>query len=107
MVHYTVTVEVAPEVEAEWLPWYVDVHVAEVIAHPGFLRAVRSRDVETAADGWIRYVTRCEVEDQAALDRYLTGAAKTLRADYQQRFGKTTRLSRQVCVELGTSLPKR
>ena len=45
---FIVTVEVDPEIEADWNRWYDDVHLPDVLACPGVLRG---RRYKSAADG--------------------------------------------------------
>jgi hypothetical protein len=100
-IHYVVTVEVSPQAEAGWADWYEKTHVPEVLSEPGFLGAVRTRDLTPAVDGWARYVTRYLLRDRSAYERYVAGsAAARLRQDHSERYGATTRVFRQVCEEL-------
>jgi hypothetical protein len=94
---YCVTIEVDPAAVDEWNRWYTEHHVPDVLAQPGFLGAQRYADEALAKDGWKRFVSMYEVESPRALEEYLAGDAVTrLRADHVERFGKVTRLSRQV-----------
>src|SRR5688500_17302587 len=100
-VAYCVTIEVDPEVEEAWNRWHAEVHVREVLAEPGFLGATRYRDASPCFDGWARHVCRYDLESWSALDAYPREARSAeLRADHQARWGATTRVSRQVLVEL-------
>lgn len=95
-VFYTITAEVDPAAEAEWLGWYQRVHAREVLAQPGFLRATLYR-VEVNPDEWSKYVAMYEVESREALAAYLGGdEVVRLRVDFQSRYGNVTRLSRQI-----------
>jgi hypothetical protein len=55
--------DVAPDAEAEFNAWYLDEHLPERLAVPGFRRARRWRN----ADGSPRYSTFYEVDDPAVL----------------------------------------
>lgn len=99
---YVVHVEVDPAAEAAWLVWQFESHVPDVVREGRFVRARRFSDEALAPDGWKRHTILYEATDRAALQAYLEGEpVKRLRADYQQRFGTTTRLSRQLLVEEG------
>ena len=95
-VFYTITAEVDPALEAEWLDWWSRVHAPEVLAQPGFVK-VTIYKADAQPDAWPRYVAMYEVASQQAMDAYLAGEeVKRLRADFQARYGHATRLSRQI-----------
>lgn len=97
---FVVTIEVAPEVESAWIDWFPQ-HVRDVIRQPGFGDAVWHRDEVDAADGWRRYVVHYHLLTREAFTAYVEGgAARTLRAEYGARFGTTTRIFRQILVEI-------
>src|SRR5262245_648059 len=99
-VAYTVTIEVAPAVEAEWDRWHSEVHIPEILAQPGFLGATKYRDESPCFDDWVRYVCRYDVESGEALAAYLRGSESArIRADHDTRWRTTTRVSRQTLVE--------
>jgi len=95
-VFYTITAEIDPAVESEWFDWYNRVHVRDVLAQPGFVRAtIYKADVNRHE--WSKYVVMYEVASREALDAYLGGdEVNRLRADFQSHYGAVTRLSRQV-----------
>lgn len=97
---YRVTVEVAPDAEQAWAEWQTREHIPEVVRQPGFLGATRWKDRERAADGWARYVIHYRVESVATVETYgASAAAKRLREDHTQKFGKSTRITRTVLAE--------
>lgn len=107
-VEYVVTVEVAPGHEQVWSRWQSEHHVPEVLREQGFIAARKLQDTQLAEDGWIRYVMAYTLEDRAAFERYTTSPAATrLRADFLTRFGKVTRVARQVLEELERFSPAR
>jgi len=96
---FRVTLEVSPEIEAEWSRWHAEVHMPEVASQPGFLGAARWRETEPAADGWGRYVVHYEAESAAAIETYRRSEASArLRADHDKRYGRMTRITRTVLV---------
>ncbi len=100
-VAYVVSIEVVPEAEAAWSAWYARVHAPAVAAEPGFLGATLYRDESPSADGWTRFVCRFDVDSRPALHDYLQGPASVhLRADHEARWGKVTRVARQILVEV-------
>lgn len=100
-VAYNVTIEVDPEVEAAWNEWHAGVHLPEILAQPGFVEATRYRDESPCFDGWVRYVCRYDLESREALAAYLRGPESArIRADHEAHWGRTTRVSRQILVEV-------
>ena len=96
---FRVTLEVSPEIEAEWSRWHAEIHMPEVGSQPGFLGATRWRDTEAAADGWARYVVQYEAESAAAIESYRRSEASVrLRTDHDQRYGRVTRITRTVLI---------
>jgi heme-degrading monooxygenase HmoA len=96
---FRVTIEVAPEVEAEWSRWHAEVHMPEVASQPGFLGATRWRDSQSAPEGWARYVVHYEAESAAAIETYRRSEASArLRADHDQRYRSVTRIARTVLI---------
>jgi hypothetical protein len=96
---YLVKIEVAPEAERAWQTWNTEHHIPDVLAQAGFVRATKYRLGE-APGGWARYWVFYEVESRAALDAYLGGEeVKRLRGDHLQRFGGSSRLSREILEE--------
>jgi quinol monooxygenase YgiN len=104
---YVVTVDVSPAGEQQWSRWHSEYHLPEMMQIPGFLGVRKYREPGPLTDGWLRYVMMYELEDQAALDRYLASEdVKRLRGEHQERFGNMTRVARKVLHEVRT-LPER
>jgi len=102
-VRYVIRVEVAPDVERAWNDWNTTRHIPEVLAEPGFVRAIKWRADGAAKDGWVEYWIQYEMESREALEAYLTGdAVKRLRADQLARFGPGVRLSRLILLPVAT-----
>ncbi len=99
---YLVKVEIAPEAERAWDAWNTEHHIPDVLAQPGFVRATKYR-LEDAPGGWARYWVLYEVSSRAALDAYLGGAeVKRLRGEHLERFGGSSRLTREILEEVAT-----
>jgi len=96
-VAYVVSIEVAPEALPAWDAWHSDVHMPDVLGQPGFVAAEKYRDETDAADGWARFVVVYHLRDRRALADYFAGDAMIrIRRDHEDRFGRATRLSRQI-----------
>ena len=96
MITYEVNLFVQRAVEAEFRDW-LDGHVREILALPGFTGAQVFERLEPAA-GPDEFVlcTQYRLRDEAALARYLRDFAPALRADGLQRFGDRFRAERRV-----------
>ena len=86
--------------EAEYRAW-LDAHVREIVALPGFLGAeVFERREPAGADGELVLCTQYRLRDAAALADYLREHAPRLRADGLSRFGDNFRAERRVLERL-------
>ncbi len=84
---YEVELEVDRIIEAEYRVW-LDAHIAEILALPGFVSARRfERQDPPAAAGRFAICVHYQLLDRAALDAYLSQHAPRLRADGLARFG--------------------
>lgn len=92
---YVVRVAVDAAIAADFRAW-LDDHVAEIVALPGFCGASIHR--EEADSGGVVYVVHYRLENRAALDDYFRDHAPRLRADGLARFGERMSASRQVLV---------
>lgn len=93
---YGVMVEVDPNEEAAWNEWHTRLHISDVLAQPGFVRATKYK-LDTSNDDWSQYLTVYEIVSREALDAYLKGdAVVRLRADHYAHYGHCTRLSRMI-----------
>ena len=96
MIVYEVNLFVRREIEAEYRAW-LDAHVQEIVALPGFLGAeVFERREPAPAEGELALCTQYRLRDAAALDDYLREHAPRLRADGLARFGDGFRAERRV-----------
>jgi len=93
---YEVNLFVRAAIAAEYRQW-LDAHVREIVALPGFLGAeVFERREPAPAEGELALCTQYRLRDAAALDDYLREHAPRLRADGIARFGDGFRAERRV-----------
>jgi quinol monooxygenase YgiN len=93
---YEVNLYVQRKVAAEYRVW-LDAHVQEILALPGFLGAEVFERREPAPDaGEVALCTQYRLRDAAALADYLREHAPRLRADGIARFGDAFRAERRV-----------
>jgi hypothetical protein len=96
-----ITYEVALEPDAailgEFEAW-LEYHVDEMLALPGFTGATIHKAENPDTGAQLRIV-RYELEDRAALARYLEEFAPRMRADGLARFGDRFRASRRIVLE--------
>ena len=96
MIVYEVNLFVRRGIEAAFRAW-LPLHVAEVIALPGFTGArLLEREQPPPADDEIALCVQYELRDAAALDAYLREHAARMRADGLARFGDAFRAERRV-----------
>jgi quinol monooxygenase YgiN len=93
MVVYEVRVSVDAGVRESYRAW-IDGHVREILALPGFERA--ELYVEDADGGEPVFVIRYHLVSRAALEDYLRDHAPRLRAEGLARFGDRMRATRRV-----------
>jgi quinol monooxygenase YgiN len=93
---YEVNLFVRRKIAAQYRAW-LDEHVQEIVALPGFLGAeVFERREPAPAEGELVLCTQYRLRDAAALDQYLREHAPRLRADGIARFGEGFRAERRV-----------
>jgi quinol monooxygenase YgiN len=97
---YEVTLRVQRGIADDYRTW-LDHHVREMLALPGFLDARVSR-LDEPAPGADEVVFCCHyrLRDAAALDDYLREHAARMRADGAARFGERFSTSRRVLTVL-------
>jgi hypothetical protein len=94
---YEVTLEPDPAILRDFEAW-LEYHADEMIALPGFTGATihKGEDPETGA---ALRIVRYELEDRAALERYLEEFAPRMRAEAIARFGDRFRATRRIVQE--------
>lgn len=102
---YEVDIELDAGIEADYRAWLND-HVAEILALPGFTGACVQDVLEPApAPGRSALCVRYVVRDHAALQHYLAEHAPRLRAEGVARFGGRFRATRRVLAQPAQSPP--
>ena len=100
MIVYEVNVFVRREIEAAYREW-LDAHVREIVALPGFTGAQVFECNEPApAEGEVALCMQYQLRDAEALADYLREHAPRLRADGIARFGDGFRAERRVMTSL-------
>lgn len=96
MIVYAVELAMPAALRAEYLAW-LDGHVGEMLALPGFLEAVVliRTDPPPPAGGFVVAV-HYRLRDRAALDAYFAEYAEAMRAAGLARFGDWVHAARQV-----------
>jgi hypothetical protein len=101
MIVYEVNIEVDAGIATEYRRW-LDTHVAEILALPGFTGARILEVLEPAAPATrIALCVQYLLADAAALDSYLREHAPRLRADGVARFGAGFRAQRRILRDTG------
>lgn len=95
MVVYEVSVDVDAAIRADYLQW-LDGHVAEILALPGFTGADVFEVVDPADGDLLRVCMQYRLVDADALASYLREHAPRLRAEGVERFGTRMRAQRRV-----------
>ena len=97
---YEVNLDVEAAIAQSYLAW-LEAHVGEICALPGFVGARRFEVLDPAPPpGRVHLCVQYRVTDRAALDAYLSDHAPRLRADGQARFGGRFTASRRVLTGL-------
>ena len=91
---YEVTLRVRPAIATAYRAW-LDDHVREIVALPGFLDARVSLVVPDEADAVV-FCCHYRLRDQAAFDAYLRDHAPRMREDGLRRFGDVFTATRRV-----------
>jgi hypothetical protein len=103
MIVYEVNLEIDAGIAAEYRDW-LDAHVAEILALPGFTGARILEVLEPAPPSRrIALCVRYTLADATALDVYLREHAPRLRAEGVARFGDGFRAQRRILRETGNA----
>jgi len=92
---YEVNLDVDAAVATDYRGW-LDAHVQDMLALPGFVSAQVFEVAEPVEAGRVVYCVHYRLRDAAALDAYLREYAARMRADGAARFGDRFRASRRV-----------
>jgi len=95
---YEVSLDLESAIADEYHAW-LQLHVAQMLALPGFLSAQVFDVLEPAAEGRIAYCVHYRLRDAAALADYLRDHAARMRNEGAARFGDRFRASRRVLRE--------
>ena len=97
---YEVSITADPDIGAEYAAW-LDQHIQEVLALPGFEGAVLfvDGDVSPAEGAAPKWIVQYWLADRAAFDRYLAEDAPRMRQAGQEKFGDHFRAERRVFIE--------
>jgi hypothetical protein len=103
---YEVNVDLDAAIEGDYRAW-LDAHVREILALPGFTGARIFDVIEPKPDtGRIALCVQYALRDAAALDAYLRAHAPRLRADGVARFGDSFRAQRRVLRDSPSPRPQ-
>lgn len=95
-VAYEVNLDVDAGIAAEYRSW-LGVHVARMLALPGFIEARTAEVLEPApAPGRVAFYVHYRLHDEAALQAYFYHHATAMRGDGAARFGGRFTASRRV-----------
>jgi hypothetical protein len=98
---YEVNIDLDAAIRGDYLAW-LDAHVAEICALPGFIGAQVFEVADPpAAPGRAVLCVQYRLRGQADLDRYLAEHAPRLRAEGLARFGGRFSASRRVLTAPG------
>ena len=92
---YEVNLDVDAMIATDYRGW-LDAHVQDMLALPGFVSAQVFEVAEPVENGRVAYCVHYRLRDVAALDAYLCEHAARMRADGAARFGDRFRASRRV-----------
>jgi len=95
MIVYEVNLELDAEIASDYLAW-LESHVREIRALPGFLGAEVFDDAENSDAPQRRVCVQYRLGSAAELEAYLRDHAPRMRADGQARFGTRFRATRRV-----------
>jgi hypothetical protein len=100
VIAYEVNLFVQGEIAAAFREW-LDAHVREIVALPGFLGAeIFERREPAGPEGELALCVQYRLRDAAALEDYFREHAPRMRADGLARFGADFRAERRVLAPL-------
>ncbi|MEO7174610.1 MAG: DUF4286 family protein [Saprospiraceae bacterium] len=88
MIIYSVTIQIDPDVERDWLSWMKNVHIPEVMATGCFVENRFCQLIEPIVDPDMgtTYNIQYSCQDQAAFDQYQSQYAPALQQDHRERY---------------------
>ena len=92
---YEVNLDVESGIASEYRAW-LQAHVADMLALPGFVSAELLEVIEPVADGRAAFCVHYRLRDAAALEAYLHEHSARMRAEGVARFGDRFRAGRRV-----------
>ena len=95
---YEVNLDLERAIADDFRAW-LQLHVAQMLALPGFVSAQVFDVLEPAAEGRVAYCVHYRLRDAAALADYLRDHAARMRQEGSARFGERFRASRRVLRE--------
>ena len=91
---YIVKFWIHPDSRSTVMDWLDSRHMAEVVAHPGFLFVRRVKLEQESTDGWSAHMMIYGLESKAALQRYFDGQAPAKFARERKPFEHHLRMER-------------
>lgn len=88
-------VDIAPDARGDYLNWLKS-HIEEILTFDGFL----SGEVFISAEDECEITSVYRLRDMAAMDAYLAGPAKKMRADGVNRYGEKLVARRRILEAL-------
>ncbi|MCK5746831.1 MAG: DUF4286 family protein [Oricola sp.] len=98
-VYYEVVTTVAPEIRDAYLDW-LGPHVDELLRIDGFV----SGEIFVNTENELEITSSYRLRDMAAMNAYLEGPAKAMRADGVSRFGDKIQARRRILKKYRPSL---
>ncbi|MGM0944099.1 MAG: DUF4286 family protein [Bacteroidota bacterium] len=86
MILYNVTINVAPDIEKDFLEWMRGTHIPEVMATGIFTEHKFCRLIHQSDDGSTNYAIQYFTESMAKMQEYESKHAAALRAKTQERY---------------------
>lgn len=86
MILYNVTINVAPDIEMDFLDWMRETHIPEVMATGIFVEHKFCRLIQQSDDGSTNYAIQYFTESLAKMQEYESKYAAALRAKTQERY---------------------
>ena len=102
MIIYSVTINLDPAIESEWIEWMKTVHVPYVLRTGCFIDC-RIHEVLESADSERIYVLQYQCRSLGDYHRYRDNFAPALQKDHTDRYAGRFRGSRQILSEIASA----